>query len=148
MSEAVEPGILTTHGSFFRASKRRKVFRRRDTDPSFIAEHQPNREFSEHRADVEALESREAAHPMPANVALDETLPSAVNEVLRKRKAARSRRGGIDFSREKDANLDATQEDDSHALVQREEAPSALVEASQRFAPQTGVVSEKHNRHM
>ena len=148
MDEVVEPATLTTHEPLFRASKRRKIFRRRETGLSPAAEAQQAGGFPEPQTDPDASETTEAAHSTPGNITFDETRHTGFNEALRKRKAARSRRGGVEFSREKDAKPEATQEDDSHALIQREDAPSALVEASQRFAPQTGVVSEKHDRHM
>lgn len=124
----------------FRASKRRKIFRRRDESPEATKRDMP----------VNVLETTavDEEQPMPAALGLanshDE--PPQLGSLLRQRKPV-SRRGGIAFSNSSSANQDALMPSSDLALI-TDDKPNAIEQASRRFTVQTGQIAEVHDKHM
>ncbi len=133
----------------FRAVKRRKVFRRRDEEADLDdARSSTKLQLESASQPVTILEPTkgQCAQPEDLPQQYDEGEP-LVADILRRRKTARARRGGIEFSKSTRAELgDNTGSWESQAVAQRE--PNALEIAGKRFAPQTGQVVDTHDEHM
>ena len=116
----------------FRTSKRRKVYRKRETSES------PPPTTSINNIAIEA----------PSGAPADNQL--SVTDIIRQRKALQRRKGGgIEFS----TNKIAPDNIDGGNYEQRNEADTPLHEAevytvTSRFAPQTGQVKEVMDKHM
>ena len=128
-----------------RPAKRRKFYRKRaetedDGDGSVVTHGEPT--ASTELLTVEELISQNG-HPATAEVQAEETKLS-VAEVLRQRKAAQRRKGGIDFS---NTNTITTAPLTSDALIVKEDPVEQLKTVVDRFAPQTGQVADV-DKHM
>ena len=129
----------------FRPSKRRKFYRKRSdagdegsptlssapppesmTIDELISHHAHLTETQDHKIDEESL---------------------SVTEILRQRKAALRRKGGIEFTNSHTSTSNTPQTSD--ALVVKEDSTPADIKAViERFAPQTGQVSDVTDKHM
>ena len=124
----------------FRASKRRKVFRRRDSD-------------EEHQADSKSLSSTEAAilsslptSDQPADVHEEHHV-----EAPRRAQSSKPRRFGVAFSSNSNSqtpNRTLPQHEATSLAPAKEPEASATDEVSARFAPQTGIVVGKYDKQM
>ena len=130
----------------FRPTKRRKFYRKRaDTedngDSSVVASGETN-------ASTELLTVEEliAQNGQPTNTEAhaEEEPRLSVAEILRQRKAAQRRKGGIDF---RNTNNVTTVPPTSDALVVKEDPIEKLKTVVDRFAPQTGQVADV-DKHM
>ncbi len=127
------------HFDSFRPNKRRKFYRRRSDTPDERA--------------VVAAPSAAAIPPQPLTVDEliaqngPEELQLSVTEIVRQRKAAQRRRGGIEFTNLNISSSAVPQSSD--ALVETEDGVTADIKSViDRFAPQTGQVSEAADKHM
>ena len=133
----------------FRPAKRRKCYRKR-TD--FEEEEEPPKPES-HRSvpspepmTVDELIARNG-HNTPPHEKSDEEAALSIAEVLRQRKATTRRRGGIEFTNNNPSN--STTPQPSEALIEREdETPADIKSVIERFAPQTGQVTDTTDKHM
>ena len=129
----------------FRPSKRRKFYRKR-TD-----------------AEDEALPTVSSAPP-PESMTVDELIShhghltdtpdqkideesSSVAEILRNRKAALRRKGGIEFNNSH-TSTSATPQTSDALEVKEDDTPADIKLVIDRFAPQTGQVSDVTDKHM
>ena len=131
----------------FRPAKRRKPYRKR-TD---LEEEGPEPESHIPvpplgPMTVDELIARNGHNTPPSEKAQEETALS-IAEILRHRKATARRRGGIEFTNNNPS--DSTPPQPSDALIEREdETPADIKSVIERFAPQTGQVTETTNKHM
>jgi hypothetical protein len=126
----------------FRASKRRKIVHKRAPHSTEEEERALPTATSTLAPDASPPTSRS-----PTGDDDDESETSAsIAEILRRRKLNRIRRAGVGFSSNSDAPRQGSA--DTQALVLAEAAPPVLKSASERFAPQTGVVSNVTDKHM
>ena len=146
-AEASAPGL-------FRSSKRRKVYRQRqaqndeDDQVTQTLESQP-------LALRGTEEAPEQTSIQTSNLALEHQSPDGLNlsfqEVLRQRKAAQRRRGGIEFTNHHDeigetsnpTQMLVTKTEDGH-----DETTADIERLVSRFAPQTGHAAETADKHM
>ena len=135
----------------FRPAKRRKFYRKRtDTDEQDTTEvaSNPPTPASETQT-VRAEPSRNGQpHNLPERAAPEDS--SAVAELIRQRKSLHRRKGaGIGFT-----NLDTSTARPTSFLNQDvsagavDETPAKIRSVIERFAPQTGQVSEVTDKHM
>ncbi len=132
----------------FRPAKRRKSYRKR-TD--LEEEEAPKAES--HRSvpppepmTVDELIGRNGHNPQPQEKAEEEAALS-IAEILRHRKATARRRGGIEFTNNNPSNSTTPQPSD--ALIEREDqTPADIKSVIERFAPQTGQVTDTTDKHM
>ena len=132
----------------FRPAKRRKCYRKR-TD--FEEEEAPKPES--HRSvpspepmTVDELIARNG-HNTPLQEKSDEEAALSIAEILRHRKATARRRGGIEFTNNNPSDSNTPQP--SEALIEREdETPADIKSVIERFAPQTGQVTDTTDKHM
>lgn len=112
----------------FRAPKRRKVFRARDTaddDNESITPAAVSR-------DDEPDQQHDQEHPK-------EDVDNAVQELLRQRRLGKARPRGIGFAQEQSSRRTRTTENEDNVLeIATTETPSALASAATRFAAETG----------
>ena len=95
---------------------------------------------------VDELISHHAQITGPQDQISDEE-PLSVAEILRQRKAALRRKGGIEFSNT--SSYASTTAQTSDSLINNEDAtPADIRSVIERFAPQTGQVSDVADKHM
>ena len=147
MTEVNVSNALSSEEPLFRAAKRRKFYRKHNAndDENGVAA----RISSEHSI---AVPRTEGTHTDPDDnqTARDGETEThhTMAEVLRRRQAARNRRGGIEFT-----NSTSTTKSDfappqpSGPLVEKGEPPKDLHPVADRFAPQTGQVADV-DKHM
>ncbi|KAF2495662.1 hypothetical protein BU16DRAFT_487312 [Lophium mytilinum] len=120
----------------FRASKRRKIFRKTVDDES--------NDITSPQSESHAPTPRDVAEPGDEK---DQGLSMA--EILRRRKQGRTRRAGIEFSSASQPSTRTAAPPSSDALVlHTDDNRSAVDVAAKRFAPQTGKVADVHDKHM
>ena len=85
--------------------------------------------------------------PSPISLEAGDDLSSRMAEILRQRKAAQRRKGGVEFTSALASTLDSTP---STALVRNDEneTPEDIKSVISRFVPQTGQVTEETDKHM
>ena len=133
----------------FRPAKRRKCYRKR-TD---LEEEEEAPKPESHRSvpspepmTVDELIARNG-HNTPPQEKSDEEAALSIAEILRQRKATARRRGGIEFTNNNPPNSTTPQL--SEALIEREdETPADIKSVIERFAPQTGQVTDTTDKHM
>jgi len=132
-----------TDEPIFRANKRKRFYRRREEEAE---------EDRVSRGDEDASVDHEAPHAtskMPGSLDLESQI--AVAEIVRRRRVALSRRGGIEFTNSqsvKRPNRAHNQSADDGVVSTITERPNILEVAAKRFAPQTGQVTESSDQHM
>ena len=129
----------------FRPSKRRKFYRKRtdaeDEGSSTISSAPPPASMT-----VDELISHHA-HRTETEDRRTEGEPLSIAEILRQRKAALRRKGGIEFTNSHTST--STKPQTSDALVLKEDdTPADIKSVIGRFAPQTGQVSDVADKHM
>ena len=135
----------------FRSSKRRKFYRKRtdaeDEDPSSVTPSAslPLPPPEPELMTIDELISQNGQHASPSKQSDDET-PLSVAEILRQRKVAQRRRGGIEFTNSAISTPNTLQPGD--ALVEKDDTPPDIKAVIERFAPQTGQVSDVADKHM
>ena len=133
-----------------RPAKRRKFYRKRDdaeeTEASGSSAHPVLPELQT----VDELISQNGNSAFTSNPIEDEDGSLSVADIIRQRKIAQRRRGGIEFSIPSTTASAPSTPQPVDALVEREdEIPEDLKRVVSRFAPQTGQVSESiHDKHM
>lgn len=141
--------INTNADTSARPFKRPKFHRRRpasgedDTTPTS----QPSRNTDVELLTLDELVSQNANSAVPINEdAEDVELPVA--EILRRRKAALRRRGGIEFTNTTaSAGLQLSPPPGSDAILENEDDLDKILTVVDRFAPQTGQVADV-DKHM
>lgn len=134
---------------FFRPAKRRKCYRKR-TDLE-AEEDAPKPEShksvpSPEPMTVDELIARNG-HTTPPQEKSDKEAALSIAEILRHRKAIARRRGGIEFTNDNPSS--STTPQPSEALIEREdETPADIKSVIERFAPQTGQVTDTTDKHM
>lgn len=129
-----------------RPSKRRKFYRKRTdaedggsptlSSPPAPPESMTVDELISHHGHLSEIQAQKA----------DEE-PLSVAEILRQRKAALRRKGGIEFTNSHTST--STTEQTGDALILKEdEIPANIKSVIERFAPQTGQVSDVADKHM
>ena len=73
--------------------------------------------------------------------------PLSIAEILRQRKAALRRKGGIEFSNTQSSTSTEPQTNDALA-AKEDDIPADIRSVIERFAPQTGQVSDVADKHM
>ncbi|CAD6568375.1 MAG: hypothetical protein ASARMPRED_001692 [Alectoria sarmentosa] len=127
----------------FRPSKRRKFYRKR-TDAE--NEGSPAISSPPESMTVDELISHEGRLTQPPDQKSDEeSLPVA--EILRQRKAALRRTGGIEFTNSYASASNRPQTNDA-LIVKEDDTPADIKSVIERFAPQTGQVSDVVDKHM
>ena len=135
----------------FRPSKRRKFYRKRtEADP----------EDGEDAASTPPAARAAILSPEPMTVdeliELGSTTPLqhsdgpqlAIQDILRQRKAAQRRKGGIEFT---NRSTTSPAPEASNALVTKDaedDIPADIRDVTSRFAPQTGQVTDDTDKHM
>ena len=130
-----------------RPSKRRKFYRKR-TDAEDPASPPPSSTTTPPPASmtVDELVSHHA-HLTEAQDQKTDEEPLSVAEILRQRKAALRRKGGIEFTNSHTSTSSTPQTSD--ALIPKEDdTPADIKSVIERFAPQTGQVSDVADKHM
>lgn len=129
----------------FRPFKRRKFYRKRsdagDEGSPTLSSAPPPESMT-----IDELISHHAHLTETQKITTDEESLS-VTEILRQRKAALRRKGGIEFTNSHTSTSNTPQTSD--ALVVKEDSTPADIKAViERFAPQTGQVSDVADKHM
>ena len=146
MMDMDEPAVP----DLFRPSKRRKFYRKRtetdDEETTPVSQSaDPASPAPEPAVPVEVYE-----HVAPSPIHLNDEPALSVAEIIRQRKAAQRKRGGVEFT--SSAIPGSASPQASNALVVQEEAeddiPADIKSVIARFAPQTGQVSEETDKHM
>ena len=96
---------------------------------------------------VEELISQGASEALSKNLD-DDTPPLSVAEILRQRKAVQRRRGGIEFTNTNPTISKSSNTQSSVASIDKDETPADIKAIINRFAPQTGQVSDVTDKHM
>lgn len=150
MADTTTPTVTPIAEPLFRPAKRRKFYRKRDEDN-----------------DEDSFKSSITPTVSPTQQALPETDPEdgdrnrdnttadtedgthlAITEILRRRKAARHRNIGIEFTNTTISSMsESMMAQPSRALVEKEESTRELQTVANRFAPQTGQVADV-DKHM
>lgn len=137
-----------------RPAKRRKVYRQRDDSDSILEANDATSlpiggVSAETPTTLEELvqQARNATDMVHEN---DAEPPLRVAEILRRRRVARNRRGGIEFSNVGQSTKpipQSTQPTDALALVDKDDTAADVKTVVNRFAPQTGQVLDV-DKHM
>ena len=140
------PSEAESSSDLFRPSKRRRFYRKR-TD-----------------AEDEVLPTVSSPPPPPESMTVDELIShharltdtpdqkadeevSSVADILRHRKAALRRKGGIEFNNTH-TSTSATPQTSDALEVKGDDTPADIKLVIDRFAPQTGQVSATTDKHM
>ena len=134
-----------------RPAKRRKFYRKRATseDEESNAVSRPSHSPS-HLSPAQALHDPaddDVASPPP--IQGDDQSTVSIADLLRLRKAAQRKRGGVEFTSAASNASPAPQP--STALIEleeRQDVPENIKAVISRFAPQTGQVTEEADKHM
>ena len=95
---------------------------------------------------VDELIAREGDIPAPQEQSEEERQLS-ITDILRQRKAAQRRKGGIEFTNLNTSNTTTPQPSD--ALIEKDDdIPADIKSVIERFAPQTGQITETTDKHM
>ena len=73
--------------------------------------------------------------------------PLSVAEILRQRKAALRRKGGIEFANNHASTSNTPQAGDA-LVVKEDDTPADIKSVIERFAPQTGQITDVADKHM
>ena len=92
--------------------------------------------LTSHHGQVQDIEEQEQE---------DSRLPAA--QILRQRKVAQRRRGGIEFSNASNTRVSTAAPEKGDALVEKEDTVQEIKTVVDRFAPQTGQVADV-DKHM
>ena len=135
----------------FRPAKRRKFYRKRTDVEEEEEEEAPKPESHRSVPSPEPMTVNELIarnrHNTPPQEKCDEEAALSIAEILRQRKVTARRRGGIEFTNNNPSNSTAPQP--SEALIEREdETPADIKSVIERFAPQTGQVTDTTDKHM
>ena len=132
----------------FRASKRRKVLRRRLNDDNDAPLVNPQNQLRPLTTSSSAAASSHSLLETAAPTEPEERVLT-IAEILRRRKLAKARRAGIEFSNtSQNTHSNSTPQQPSDALVSIDDGRSAVKAAVNRFAPQTGKVADVLDKHM
>ena len=129
----------------FRVTKRRKFYRKR-TDREDESLPSPSSSPPPQPMTVDELISHHAQMTEIPDQGLNED-PLSVADILRQRKAALRRKGGIEFSNAQSSTSTTPQTNDA-LMVKEDDTPADIRAVIERFAPQTGQVSDVADKHM
>lgn len=139
-------GEAKSSSDLFRPSKRRKFYRKRTdaedhTSPTVSSAPPPPESMT-----VDELISHHGYLVESRDQKKDEE-PLSVAEILRQRKAALPRKGGIEFTNSNTSTSSTLQTSDV-LIVKEDDTPADIKSVIQRFTPQTGQVSDVADKHM
>lgn len=129
----------------FRPSKRRKFYRKRtdgEDEGSPIHSSAPPPESMT----VDELISHQGRLTETQHHKTDEE-PLSIAAILRQRKLALPRKGGIEFTNSHTSTSSTSQTSDA-LIVKEDDTPADIKSVIERFAPQTGQVSDVADKHM
>ena len=138
--------------ALFRPSKRRKFYRKRDdedVETGAVELQLPGMRSDIHR-DAYVGVSEQAGSSAQTAQKEGEGRPQSMTEIFRRRKLARSRKGGIAFTETSDRSRSGAATPlgpFSDALVVQDDIPEEIKAVTGRFAPQTGQVADV-DKHM
>lgn len=130
-----------TPETIFRAPKRRKIFRARQREEEDTASGSAN-------TAPQRLPAARDDETLPAQLVQENEEQSSVADIIRRRKAGKQRKVGIEFSNTKahpESSSFATQ---STAIVPAHDGKNVLEVAASRFTAQTGQVADVMDQHM
>ena len=130
----------------FRPSKRRKFYRRRTdaedrASPTLSSTPPPPESMT-----LDQLISRHGHLAESQEQKTDEESVS-VAEILRQRKAALRRKGGIEFTKSHTSTPSTPQTSDA-LILKEDDTPADIKSVIERFTPQTGHISDVADKHM
>ena len=136
-----------TSSDLFRPAKRRKFYRKRnDSEDEDRPKAADSSVLPPEPMTVDELIAREGDIPAPQEQS-EEDRRLSIADILRQRKAAQRRKGGIEFTNLNTSNTTTPQPSD--ALIEKEdEIPADIKSVIERFAPQTGQITETTDKHM
>ncbi|KAK3175114.1 hypothetical protein OEA41_002360 [Lepraria neglecta] len=136
-----------TSSDLFRPAKRRKFYRKRtDTEDEDSPKAADSSMPPPEPMTVDELIAREGEIPAPQEQS-EEDRQLSIADILRQRKAAQRRKGGIEFTNLNTSNTTTLQASD--ALIEKEdEIPADIKSVIERFAPQTGQITETTDKHI
>ncbi len=140
---STDPDTLSDH--FTPSSKRRKFYRKR-TDAQHDAEPALSSAPPPQSMTLDQL-IQNHAHPTQSHHQDPDEEPSSVADILRQRKAALRRKGGVEFTNNNTSTATASKPSDA-LIVKGDETPADIKAVVERFAPQTGQVSDVADKHM
>ena len=129
----------------FRPTKRRKFYRKR-TELEDESLPSPSSSPRPQPMTVDELISHHAQSTETQDQGLNEDSLS-VADILRQRKAALRRKGGIEFSNAQSSTSTTPQTNDA-LMLKEDDTPADIRAVIERFAPQTGQVSDVADKHM
>ncbi|MDI1489799.1 MAG: hypothetical protein OHK93_000997 [Ramalina farinacea] len=133
-----------------RPAKRRKFYRKRATSEDGESNEVTRPSHSpSHLSPAQALQDPTDDVASPPPIQADDQSTVSVADLLRLRKAAQRRRGGVEFTSAASNASPAPQP--STALIEleeRQDVPADIKAVISRFAPQTGQVTEEADKHM
>ncbi len=130
----------------FRPAKRRRFYRKRtDTEDDEASDNLlPQTAPTPELQTVEELISQNGNIRESDNQIEDEA-PLSVADLIRQRKAIQRRRGGIEFT---NFTSSVTANPDNALVVKEDDTPADVKSVIERFAPQTGQISDTTDKHM
>lgn len=130
----------------FRSSKRRRFYRKRTDSEDQASSPALSASLPPESMTVDELISHHSHLTNLQDEIMDKG-PLSVAEILRKRKAALRRKGGVEFTNSFTATSNTPRTSD--ALVEKEDdIPAIIKSVTERFAPQTGQISDVADKHM
>lgn len=135
-----------------RPFKRRKSYRKRGDghETPTTNDSNPETNNNNHTARPLTIEGPISHHGNYQDVveqALEEDARLPAAQILRQRKAAQRRRGGIEFTNTRNTTICAAAPQDSDALIDEDDTTQEIKTVVDRFAPQTGQVADV-DKHM
>lgn len=135
-----------------RPSKRRKFYRKRGEadDPATIDEINSATNKNNDAARPLVVESLVPHHGQDQDVeeqAREENSRLPAAQILRQRKAAQRRRGGIEFTNASNTRISAAAPENNDALTEKDDSMQEIKTVVDRFAPQTGQIADV-DKHM
>lgn len=130
----------------FRPSKRRKFYRKRTDGEDQASPTLPSTTPPPVSMTVDELITHHA-HLTEAQDQNTDQEPLSVADILRQRKAALRRKGGIEFTNKHTSTSSTPQAGDA-LILKEDDTPADIKSVIERFAPQTGQVSDVADKHM
>ncbi|KAI9725570.1 MAG: hypothetical protein M1828_003058 [Chrysothrix sp. TS-e1954] len=133
---STEEQASIVNGPSFRATKRRKIYRRPDSDGGEEA----NADQLLPTESVTPASNPQADQEMNSDTAKDARLPKVYS--------GKVRRGGVAFSSSREARPPLAPDEGAFGAMAKVEDASAMDKVTNRFAPQTGVVAGQYDSQM
>lgn len=154
MPDMASPESQATPEAVFRPHKRRRVIRQREQVEEDTPRNTVFKDATAEASDSLVADSAPPSHEIGSRMEDSEVHASdSVADLMRRRRQAKARKGGVGFSRDAATSTSRLMAQDSPELKSSALVPilpeaSAIDSARDRFAPQTGTVVESSNEHM